>query len=188
MYSLVPWSQALDLSDFYQKARIKGYVNNASQQMLVDCFDKEISKQVWILFFNKRPVGTVAAHSIDIEEEHSFRIAARTCVLTDELPIDHIRTKNGILHHQNIAAQFFIPACIEWAGKENNLYITSNESDEGSQRLVHRIFCPLLEQKGILIFTGNRFYRGHLQSFWKLDVDKFYLDLNRYKRWSMNTG
>lgn len=188
MYRLIPWSKAIDLEVFYRRALAKGYTNNASQKMLVDCFENEISKQVWILYYNDSPVGSVAAHSLDIGEKNSFRIAARTCVFTDDLPINNLRTKNGILNHQNVTAQFFIPACIEWAGKENNLYITSNDSPEGSQKLVHRIFCPLLAEKGILKFSGEKFYRGHMQSFWKLDVEEFYQDLNRNKRWQMNTG
>lgn len=188
MYRLVYWSPSLDLSYFYKKAESKGFVNNSSQKMLVDCFSKERRKQIWILYFNDKPVGSVASHSLDINGNNSYRIAARTCVFTDDLPMGHIRTKNGILHHQNVAAQFFIPACIEWAGRENDLYITSNESEEGSQRLVHKIFCPLLEKKGLLEFSGNKFYRGLEQSFWKMDVEKFYLDLNRYERWPMNIG
>lgn len=188
MYKLIPWSKSLDLTEFYNKARSKGYINNSSQTMLVDCFENERLKKVWILFYNKIPVGSVAAHSLDIDEENSFRIAARTCVFTDELPISYLRTKNGILNHQNVTAQFLIPACIEWAGKENNLYITSNDSPEGSQKLVHRIFCPLLAGKNILKFTGEKFYRGHIQSFWKLNVDEFYRDLDRNTRWQMNIG
>lgn len=188
MYRIVPWSESLDLTEFYNKAQSKGYINNASRSMLVDCFKNEKLKQVWILFYNDSPVGSVAAHSLDIYENNSFRIAARTCVFTDELPFDHLRTKNGILNHQNVTAQFFIPVCIEWAGKENNLYITSNNSPEGSQRLVHKIFCPLLAEKGLLKFSGEKFYRGHNQFFWKLDVEQFYRDLDRNKRWQMNIG
>ena len=187
MYKLIPWSTDLDLADFYNKAKVKGFENNSSQQLLVDSFNNEAEKQVWILYYNDNPVGSVAAHSFDLMGSNCYRICARTCVFTDELPITHLRTvRKTIQQHQNITAQFFIPKCIDWAPDDANLYITSNESKTGSQRLVHEIFCPALEKTGILKYCGNKEYRGMNQSIWKLNVDNFYEDLKKYKRWSFD--
>ena len=36
MYSLVEWTPDLDLTEFYAEAELRGFVNNASQQMLID--------------------------------------------------------------------------------------------------------------------------------------------------------
>ena len=84
MYKIVPWSKDLDLTEFYQQAESRGFKNNSSQQALVDCFNNEKEKQVWILYFNNQPVGSVAAHSFDdVMGPDSYRIAARTCVFTD---------------------------------------------------------------------------------------------------------
>jgi hypothetical protein len=188
MFELVKWNDSLNLSTFYKYAEKRGFVNNSSQQKLVDCINNEKEKQVWILLYNSEPVGSVAAHSIDVFGDNSYRICARTCILTDLLPIKSLRTIRGIIEHQNYTSQFFIPTCIEWAGKDKNLFITSNSSKEASQRLVHEIFCPTLEKKGILEFHGNVIYRGLEQSFWKLDVDKFYEDLNRFTRWTYKIG
>ncbi len=184
MYKIVPWSKDLDLTAFYQKADLKGYKNNSSEQMLIHSFNKEKKKQTWILYYNEKPVGSVASHSLDLFGDNSYRICARTCVFTDELPLNSLRTIKGITQHQNVTAQFLIPTCIDWAGKENDLYISSNESKEASQRLVHTIFCPALEKTGVLEHSGDHFYRGHVQSFWKLNVKKFFEDLDYYGRWN----
>lgn len=186
MFKIVEWNQSLELTSFYEHARSKGYVNNSSQKNLVNCFDNEKEKQIWILYYNESPVGSVAAHSLDIFDNVGYRICARTCLLSDLLPIKSLRTLKGITEHQNYTAQFFIPTCIEWAGRNKDLYITSNRSKEASQRLVHEIFCPSLEKKNILTHAGDFLYRGLEQSFWKLNVENFYEDLNRFGRWSFN--
>jgi hypothetical protein len=184
MYKIVPWSLELDLKEFYSKAEKKGYKNNSNEQSLVRCFDNEKEKQVWILYYNDKPIGSVAAHSFEIMGENSYRICARTCVITEDSGMSHLRPlKKGILDHQHITAQIFIPTCIKWCSKSSNLYITSNESETGSQRLVHTIFCPAMEKIGVLEFKGNHFYRGLEQAVWKLNVLKFYQELDRVGRW-----
>ena len=183
MYKIIPWSEDLDLTEFYRLADSKGFVNNASQHMLVDCFKNEREKQVWILYYNNQAVGSVAAHSFDEMGANSYRIAVRTCVFSDLLPLDTLRTKNQIITHQHATSQFLIPACIEWAPKGSNLYITSNENSAGTQRLVHRIFGPAMEQSGQMKRIKEIFYRGTNQTVWQLFPEKFYEELNKHKRW-----
>ena len=186
MYKLIPWNPDLDLTDFYQRAEIKGYHNNSSQKAMVDCFDHEREKQVWILYYNDVAVGSVAAHSFDEMGPNSYRICARTCVLTDQTPITHLRTlKKTIQQHQNITAQYFIPQCIGWAGMNKNLYITSNESKTGSQRLVHNVYCPALEKTGALENADVIEYRGIEQTVWKLNVLEFFRQLSILPRWPL---
>ncbi len=183
MYKIVPWSEDLDLTEFYKLAESKGFVNNASQHMLVDCFRKEQEWQVWILFYNNQAVGSVAAHSFPEMGANAYRIAARTCVFTDLLPLTTLRTRNQIVTHQHVTSQFLIPACIEWAPKGSDLYITSNENDAGTQRLVHRIFGPAMEATGQMKKIKDIFYRGTNQTVWQLFPDKFYEELNKHSRW-----
>jgi hypothetical protein len=183
MFKIVPWSAELDLTKFYELASKKKFENNASQKALVDCFRNEREKQVWILYYNEEAVGSVAAHSLDILP-NAYRICARTCVFTDKLPFQQLRSLNYTCQqHQNVTAQFFIPQCIEWAGKDKNLYITSHPSHVGTQKLVHNIYCPALEKIGTLIKETEIEYRGHRQTFWKLNVDTFFDQLNRLPRW-----
>lgn len=188
MFKIVEWSSDLDLDDFYSRASERGFENNSSERNLVSCFDNEREKKVWMLYYQDVPVGSVAAHSLDILGDDSYRICARTCVFSDLLPMTSLRTLDGIRKHQNYTAQFLMTTCIEWAGKNKNLYITSNASATGSQRLVHDIFCPTLEKTGVLAFAGSRQYRGLEQSFWKVNVDNFYRDLDRYGRWKFDPG
>lgn len=187
MFEVRKWSPELDLEEFYATAKSKGFENNSSQARLVDCFNNEREKQVWILYYNNIPVGSVAAHSFDdVMGTNSFRIAARTCVFTDKLDGAYgnaLRTISVITQHQNPTAQFLIPKCIEWAPTGSNLYITSNESPVGTQRRVHNIFGPALERKGLMKRIKEVTYRGTVQTVWQIFPDKFLDDLNRYPKW-----
>lgn len=183
MYKIIPWSADLDLTEFYQTAESKGFLNNASQSTMIDCFKNEKQWAVWVLYYNNRPVGSVAAHSFEEMGPNSYRIAARTCVFTDHLPTNSLRTKNQIVTHQHVTSQFLIPACIEWAGAGNNLYITSNQSSVGTQRLVNNIFCPAMEKTGQMKKVKEMMYRGVVQTIWQLYPDRFFEELNKYPRW-----
>lgn len=188
MYKIIEWNDKLDLQDFYTDAASRGFVNNSSEKSLVNCFDNEREKQVWILYYDSIPVGSVAAHSFDdVMGPNTYRIAARTCVFTDKLPGIYgrgLRTKSVILENQNPTAQFLIPACIEWAPKGSRLFITSNESEIGTQRRVHTIFGPLMEkQKMMMRIKDSILYRGTVQTIWELFPDKYYETLNKYPRW-----
>jgi hypothetical protein len=184
MYKIVPFSDDLDLEEFYTKALAKGYENNSSRFWLKDCFRNEVESETWILYYKDKAVGSVAAHSFLEIGDNAYRIAARTCVLTDEIDTPTLRTRNQIITHQHATGQFLIPACIEWAGRENNLYITSNKLEAGSQRLVHNIYFPAMEKSGQVENCGEIEYRGATQTVWKLNVERFYAELNKYPRWN----
>lgn len=183
----MPWSPTLDLTGFYLTAMSKGFVNNSSQKMLVECFKNEKEKQVWILYFKNTPIGSVAAHSFDdVMGENTYRIAARTCVFTDMITGVYgnaLRTISVITKHQNPTAQFLIPTCIEWAPSKSRLFITTNESEIGTQRRVHNIFGPALEKQGIMKRIKNIMYRNTPQTIWEFFPDKFYKEINKYPRW-----
>lgn len=186
MYKVIPWTPELDLTEFYATADAKGFVNNASQKMLVDSLAKEKEWCVWILYYNNRAIGSVGAHSFPEMGDNAYRIAARTCVFTDQLlgPYGNaLRTISVITKHQNPTAQFLIPTCIEWAPSGANLYITSNESSVGTQRRVHNIFGPALERMGVMQRVKELYYRGTEQTVWQLFQDKFYQELNKHPRW-----
>lgn len=183
-FKIIPWSPELDLESFYALARQKGFENNSNQKIMVDCFRKERLWQVWMLYYNNQAVGSVAAHSLDVLGPNSFRICARTCAFTELMPFRNLRSlRKTCQQHQNVTAQFFMPQCIEWAGRGNNLYITSHPSDVGSQQLVHQIYLPALEETGAVSRAAEMEYRGHIQTFWKLNVDIFYDQLNALPRW-----
>lgn len=190
MFKVIPWSEDLDVSltEFYSEAARRGFVNNASRKVMVDCFRKEREWAVWILYYKDKPVGSVAAHSFDdVMGPNSYRIAARTCVFTDQLDGAYgsaLRTISVITKHQNPTAQFLIPVCINWAPKGSNLYITSNENSEGTQRRVHRTFGPALEAKGQMKKIKDVYYRNTNQTVWQLFPEEFLKDLNSYPRWS----
>ena len=184
MYKIVPYSETLDLTEFYTEADQRGFKNNSSKKMLVDSFVNEKEWQVWILYFDDKAVGSVAAHSFEeIMGPNSYRIAARTCVFTDKLPTNTLRTRNQIVTHQHVTSQFLIPTCIQWAPKDSRLFITSNESEVGTQRLVHKIFAPAMEETGQMKKIKDVFYRKTWQTVWELFPDKFMQELKKNKRW-----
>lgn len=184
MFKIVPWTPELDLTEFYAEANRRGFVNNASQKAMVDCFRNEREWCVWILYYNNKAVGSVGAHSID----EGYRICARTCVFTDMLGPPYssaLRTSSVITKHQNPTAQFFMPVCIDWVGNAD-IYITSHPSNVGTQKLVHTIWGPLLERTGVLTRAFEKEYRGHVQTFWKLNVLTFQQQLAENPQWSCN--
>jgi hypothetical protein len=185
MFNVVQWSEELELTDFYRHAASRGYKNNSSQQRMIDTFRNEKQWNAWILYYNDVAVGSVAAHSFDtVMGEHSYRIMARTCVLSSLLPYQSLRTRNQIYEHQNITAQFLIPTCINWVPSNCRMFVTSNESSVGSQRLVHHIFFPTLASKGVVSKIRDVNYRGIDQTVWEMYPDKFLEDLDKYKRWN----
>lgn len=177
MYKIIPWTPELDLTEFYAEADRRGFVNNASQKAMIDCFRNEREWCVWILYYNNKAVGSVGAHSID----EGYRICARTCIFSDMLPATTLRTRNQIATHQHYTAQFFMPVCIEWA--KGDMYITTHPSEVGTQRLVHTVWGPTLEKTGVLTRAFEREYRGHVQTFWKLDATEFLEQLDKVERW-----
>jgi hypothetical protein len=188
-FRVLPFSDLMDLEDFYKEAEARGFENNASRHMIYGCFAKEKQAQTWVLFYNDEPVGTVAAHSFDdVMGPNSYRIAARTCVLTDKLTGmtygTGLRGISVITKHQNPTAQFLIPACIEWAPSDAKLYITSNENEAGTQRRVHNIFGPALQKLRVMTPVKDVFYRGTNQTVWHFDQHKFYEQLEQFGRWT----
>ena len=186
MYKLLDWNESLDLTEFYNEAGRRGFENNSSQKKMIDCFKNEREWKVWILYQNEKAVGSVAAHSFDDMFPGSYRICARTCSFGEARPNNAITTVNRLIReHQNLTAQFFIPVCIQWAGENKDLYITSTNSQLASQRLVHNIYFPTLAKIGTVEKIGNIFYRNTDQTAWKLNVEIFLNQLSLYPRWKL---
>jgi len=179
MYKIIPWTAELNLDEFYKQATARGFINNSSQANMIDCFKNETDWAVWILYWNDIAVGSVAAHTID----EGVRICARTCVFSELLPYHTLRTRNQIATHQHVTAQFYMPTCIDWAAGRT-MFITSHPSEVGTQRAVHNIWGPTLEKTGVLYKSHERYYRGHVQTFWRLDPDMFLSQLSKYPRWN----
>lgn len=184
MYEISEYKRDMDLSFFYKRCEQKGFLNNASQKRLIESFDRQKFYKLWILFYNNLPVGTTAAHDFDeIMGENSYRICVRTCVLSELLPIKHIRTKDGIINHQNIVSQIFIPTIINSLPINSGLYITSCKKDEASMRLVDGIWAKLLMKQKSLKKIKNVFYRGVEQTVWQLIPKIFLSNLYQHPRW-----
>ena len=182
MYQLVKWTEQLDLTDFYAEAKHRGFANNVSQRVMIDCFRNEPEWTAWILYQDNKAIGSVAAHSFDVMGPNAYRVLARTCTFGTARPTDGLITpKRLIAEHQNLTDQFLLPACIEWA--KGDLYATSNESTVASQRLVHKHYFTTLAKLGIVERVCEMNYRNTDQTIWRIYPDKFLANLERYPRW-----
>jgi len=186
MYKIKEYSSDLDLSDYYRYAHERGFYNNDSQEKLVDTWLHMNRWNLWFVYYCDKIVGSVVSHSL---EElgilgDAYRIAVRTCSF-DDLTKDRpgLRTANAVINrHQTITGQLLLPLCIEWAGRNKNLYISSNENDVGTQKIVHRRYCPGLQKIGVVETPIDLEYRGAIQSFWKFNANVYYEQL-KHNQW-----
>jgi hypothetical protein len=185
MFKIKEWAHDLDLTDFYAEADSRGFVNNASQKAMVDCFRNEQEWNVWILYDDHRAVGSVAAHSFDdVMGPNSYRILTRVCTFAEARKDRGLITpKRLVAEHQNLTDQFLLPKCIEWVNGRGRMFATSNASKEASQRLVHSYYFPTLAKLGIVEKIKDVHYRHTDQTVWEIHADKFFENLERYPRW-----
>jgi len=185
MYEIKKYNDNLDLSFFYQRCAMKGFKNNSSKKKLVDIFKNEKDYQLWILYYNNKPIGSTGFHSFDdVMGKNSYRICVRTCVLTDELDILNIRPLSNIIKkHQNISSQIYMPLCIKFTPKNSNLYITTSNKEEASMKLMHRIVFPELGKMGVVKNIKNIIYKGTEQTIWQLFPDLYLKSLEQHPRW-----
>lgn len=187
-YKIIPWHEDLDLTEFYETAKQRGFENNASEKQMISSIAREREWKFWILYCNNQAVGSTGAHCFPELGENAYRIATRTCIFTDKLPGAYgnaLRTISVITKHQNPTSQFFIPTCIQWTPSNAKHYITTNLNTVGTQSAVHTIFGPALARKGLLTHVDQIVYRGTKQSVWQLNTEKFLEDLEKYPRWQL---
>ena len=190
MWKLEVYDGSQDLTDWYNAAERKKYYNNSTPEMLLSFLNTEDDAKLFLLYYNNCIVGNVAAHKLStlgILGKNAYRIAARICVVHDlidgQREFKSLRSVKHHINHDHVAAQFLFPACIEFAGKDNPLYISTNNSKVASQRAVHERWAPYWKSIGLLDNPIELEYRGTFQNFWKLNVSRFYETLKE-QRWS----
>jgi hypothetical protein len=188
MYRIQEYHKDMDLSTFYQKCLDRGIMNNASPKRLIDTFKQQKFFKLWILFYNNIPAGSTIAHDFDdVMGENSYRICARTCVLSDMLPIRHIRTKDGIINHQNVCSQIFIPVILNALPTDSKCYITTSDKDEASMKQVNWVCANIFSKQGVLERVDDVFYRGATQTVWLVHRERFFEQLAQHPRWEYST-
>ena len=184
MHKMVEWNKDLDLANFYSEASKRGFVNNASQKAMIDCFHNEREWNAWILYNDDKAIGSVAAHSFDDVVPGGYRILTRVCTFAEARKDKGLITpKRLIAEHQNLTDQFLLPKCIEWVAGRGRMFATSNASKEASQRLVHSYYFPTLAKLGIVEKIKEVHYRHTDQTVWEIHADKFIENLERHERW-----
>ena len=186
MLKLVEFDENLNLQSFYDECTKRGLINNNSQKKIYDNFKKYDKFQTWVLIRDNNPVGSVVAHSFDDYKPSSFRILARTCVLSDKSNFKAMGTVENFKKHQHITARYFLPKCIEWCGVENDMYITTHAEKTGKMSAVHRIVTNFWKNKYLIQEVEIINYRKSLQTLWKLNTQKFLNELKLYPPDKMN--
>jgi hypothetical protein len=181
-YKIEIYNGSQDLTEFCLTAKQRGYLNNSNKQILIDYISKYEDATLYLLYYKNKIVGTSVSHSLKelgILGKNAYRIAARTCLIPHD-NINKIYTYNQIKTHQGPAPQILIPVCIEHLGKEKPLYISSNENETGTQQHVHRLYCPLMNKVGVLQDPIELEYKGTFQYFWRVNVEEYYSQLEKY--------
>lgn len=178
-----------DLTQWFKAAESKKYYNNSSPEMLFRLLETEECARLFLLYYKDNVVGNVIAHKIktlNILGKDAYRIAARLCVISDLIDGDRefktLRSVNEGINHDHVSAQFLYPACIEYAGRNNPLYISTLDDPVASQKVIHKRWAPYWHKMGILDSPIELEYRKKFQSFWKFNVDEFYKTL-KLQRW-----
>lgn len=183
-FNLIKYTPELDLKQFYNTCLNEGSLNNSSQKLMVDCFNNESVFGAYVLQQDNVSVGFSAYHSLDIMGTNCYRICARNYVLGTARKLTSLSSVREIMvQHQNTTAQFFIPQFINDLGLESNLFITTNNSFMAKQRAVHNVYMPTLVKIGLAERIDDVDYRGHIQTFWRINSQKFLEDLCKYPRW-----
>lgn len=180
MFELELYNGSQDLTDFYIEAEKRGYTNNSSHAMLIDYIAKYEDAKLILFKNNNRIVGTAVTHSLremGILGKNAYRIAARTCVLTNliEGPRKHIALRRiKDVPHDHPTSQFLIPACLKSLPNDAVPYITTHTGGVGKQNAVHTLWARVWQNEGLIKDPIEMEYRGSFQTFWRVDVDRFW--------------
>ena len=160
-----------EITEFLLNATQRGFTNNSTIEQLYS-FKDERRHVLFFIWHKDKIIGSFGAHSIDIIP-NSYRIITRMCILTDKSHYTGLRTLNGLIkQHQSLVTRIAMPWCINWVNDpDSNLFISSHESSVGTQRIVHNLYCPTLSDIGVVEKYGDYQYRGHVQTFWRMNVD-----------------
>ena len=173
MYTMKEWNENLDLSEFYDEARKRGYHNNDSYESMIQPFENLDDTKILILYYNNMAVGSSISHPF----LDGYRIFARLCVFTDLTPFKRCGTVRAFKEHQHITARFFLP---EHAKLNSPLYFTTHPEPTAKMKGVHNNAAKWFEQAGVSAWLGDMKYRGCVQSVWKVNTQKWLDDMNKY--------
>lgn len=180
MFELELYNGSQDLTDFYIEAEKRGYTNNSSHAMLIDYIAKYEDAKLILFKNNNRIIGTAVTHSLremGILGSNAYRIAARTCVLTNliEGPRKHLSLRRiKDVPHDHPASQFLIPACLKALPDNSVPYITTHTGGVGKQNAVHNLWAKVWQDKGLLKDPIEMEYKGSFQTFWRVDIEHFW--------------
>lgn len=177
MFKLEIYNGSQDLTDFYKEAEKRGYYNNSNHAMLIDYITKYENATLILLYFNQKIIGTVVVHSLaelGILGKDAYRIAARTCILTNLITGKRKHTSLRRIKdvpHDHPTSQFLIPACFKLLGNKP-MYISTHTGGIGKQNAVHKIFTKVWYDNGLLENPIELEYKRNFQTFWKVNTDK----------------
>lgn len=170
----------IDMSQFYEQAAAKGYTNNMSYERMIAPLLKTQPSNFWVLYYNDIIVATVGAHLI---KDNVYRIGVRACVLPHQSDLYKNTNYKSWLTAQTVPLQFLLPACIEWVGRDNRMYITTHTEHYGKHKSADNVTRLVARKTGIFKFEKEMVYRKTKQSFWRVDCDALDRLINENQKW-----
>jgi len=153
-----PLSPDIDLTDFFQEANQLNYNDNNSYNRL--------HSQVFVLLKNGLVKGMCIAHKF----EDGYRILSRMCIVPSFYEESFIPTLTYVKKYHPVIN--LMTTCVKYC-KDNPMYITTSDSNKGGQRLVHKIWAPMMENMKILKYVKPIVYRKSNQHLWKVNKTEF---------------
>lgn len=153
-------SPDIDLTNFFYEANKLGYEDNNSYDRL--------HGQVFVLLKTGVAKGMCIVH----EFQDGYRILSRTCILPSFYEQSSIITQADIKRYQFPFQKWLMAACVEYC-KDSPMYITTSDNDKGGQRLVHKIWAPMMEDMGVLKYLRPIVYRKSNHHLWKVNGTEF---------------
>jgi hypothetical protein len=173
MFKVVNWTPDLDITDFYDEAKKRGYHNNDSYESMIKPFEDLEDTKILILYYDNKTVGCSISHPF----LDGYRIFTRLCVFTDLTPFRRCGTVKAFKEHQHVTPRFFLP---EHAKLNAPLYFTTHPEDTAKMQSMHKLVTSWLSQCEVIEHYDNIEYRGSTQSVWKVNTEKWLDDMNKY--------
>jgi len=189
MFTVIPYSASLDLSEFYQNAREQGFYRHTDPSVFD--YDRELRAQVWIIYKDNRPIGSFAAHTAfprpEFKGQIAYMIWNSMCIL-DHTPIGVFGPKTFHYGHQNIMSQIVSPVCIRWVyeqeGTEDiNMYSAFIENRPPPYNKVANKFHQRYQKSGYVTAYKTSVIGADTVQWWTVNHKLFMKDSDRAEKW-----
>lgn len=189
MFTVIPYSSSLDLTEFYQSATDQGFLRHTSPEVFN--YDRELRAQSWIIYQGEHPIGSFSSHTAfprpEFKGQIAYMIWNSMCILKHE-PFGVFGPKAFHYGHQNIMSQIVVPACIRWVyeqeGTEDvNMYSAFIENRPPPYNKIADKFHQRYEKSGYVTYYQTSLIGADTVQWWTVDHKLFMRDCEAAQKW-----